>query len=503
MTSEMTNWVLLNAAGAEKAPSCVQNALRRLALPRLPACASFDWSLAALVGLSFFALLLPTVSGFLYDPDMQWHVRTGQEILASGHFPQTDSYSWTRTGQPWIAKEWLSQVLYASAYNLAGWTGAALLALGAASAAYALVFAALERRTGPIFALAAVLLVALAGNFHLLARPHVLAWPVMAAFAIGLLDAAEQGRAPRWPFALLMVLWANLHGSFLLGFILLPFFAWESLARAAGGHLALMARWVVFSLSCAFAVLIHPYGWHVLAAARDVLALGPAMGLIVEWRPQDFSSFTHFEFIILLGFGAALLSGVRLPAPRVLLLLALLHSALAHVRQETLCLMIVALLLGAPVAALLAAIPRLPRERRSIVAFSVFGSLLAMGVMAAQRGPLSLPEQVAPQAALAAARAANARGHVLNEDQFGGFLIGQHVPTYADGRAELFGPLHYDLTQALAGRRPEILSALLADQSIGWTILPTILPANNILDASPDWRRVFSDDVATVFVRRD
>ena len=453
------------------------------------------------MGLGFFAALLPTGGSLLSDPDMQWHVRTGQEILSSGHFPRVDSYSWTMAGKGWIAKEWLSQVLYALAFELGGWSGAALLAMAAASAAYALVFAALERRAGPLFALAATLLVAVAGNFHLLARPHVLAWPVAAAFAIGLLDAAEQGRAPRWALALLMVLWANLHGSFLLGFIFLPFFAWESLARTKGGHGALAARWAGFGLACALAVLIHPYGWRVLAAARDVLTLGPAMRLIVEWRPQDFSGFSHFEFILLLGLGAALLSGVRLPAPRVILLLALLHSALAHVRQETLGLMVAALLLGAPVAALRGAVSRLPREARPAVAAAVLASLTAMGVMALLRGPLALSEQVAPQAALAAARAAHVQGNVLNEDQFGGFLISQRVPTYADGRAELYGPMHYELTQALDGRDPGALQALLANREIGWTLLPSNLPVNKALAASPDWRRLFSDDVATVYAR--
>jgi hypothetical protein len=471
-------------------------------LPALGRRPRFDWALAALVLLALFAILLPTAGGLLADPDALWHLRTGQEILGRGHFPEVDSYSWSKTGQPWIAKEWLSQVLYALSYALAGWTGATLLALAAASAAYALVFAALERRGGPIFALAAIFLLALAGNFHLLARPHVLAWPVAAGFAIGLLDAAEDARAPRWAFALLMTLWANLHGSFLLGFIVLPFFAWESIARARENRIGLGLRWAGFGLACAMAALVHPYGWRVLLAARDVLALGPAMSLIAEWRPQNFQTFNHFEFILLLGLGAALLTGVRLPAPRVALLLALLHSALEHVRQETLALMIVALILGAPVAALQREIIRVPREKLRLAALAVAGLLALMAGSFAQKGPLALPPEIAPQAALDAARAAGVSGQVLNEDQFGGFLISQHVPTYVDGRAELYGQMHYDLSMALAGRRPETLKALMTDPKIGWAILPNMFPANRDFEASPDWRQVFRDDVASVYIRR-
>jgi hypothetical protein len=115
---------------------------------------------------------------------------------------------------------------------------------------------------------------------------------------------------------------------------------------------------------------------------------------------------------------------------------------------------------------------------------------------------LRLPDEIAPRAALAAARAAGVTGQVLNEDRFGGFLIGQHVPTYADGRAELFGPMHYDLSMALAGRKADVLKDLLANPQIGWTLLPTALPANQVLDASPEWRRVYRDEVASVYARR-
>jgi hypothetical protein len=485
-----------NAARREKF------SLRRFALPPLAVAPPCDGPLAAMAALVFFALLLPAAPSLLSDPDMLWHLRTGQEILATGQFPQADSYSWTMKGQGWIAKEWLSQVLYALCFNLAGWTGVALLALVAACAAFGLLFAALDRRAGPLFAIAVVALVALAGNYHLLARPHVLAWPVAAAFAIQLLDAAEEGRAPHWPQALLLVLWANLHGSFLLAFVLLPFFAWESLARASKNHGRLTLRWTGFAALCLLASLVHPYGWQVFAAARDVLALGPALGLIVEWRPQNFAGFGHFEFILLLGLGASLLSGLRLPAPRVALALALLHSALAHARQETLGLMVVALLIAAPVAALRGEIFRQRRLEWRFVALAAAGLLMAAAGSLSYRGGLSLPAEIAPQAALDAARAAGIAGQVLNEDQFGGFLISQHVPTYADGRAELFGPLHYDLSMALAGRKPAVLRDLLANPAIGWTLLPTVLPANEVLDASPQWRRVYRDDVASVYARR-
>ena len=99
----------------------------------------------------------------------------------------------------------------------------------------------------------------------------------------------------------------------------------------------------------------------------------------------------------------------------------------------------------------------------------VFAAIMAG--FAVWQGPLSLPGETAPQAALAASRAAGAAGQALNDDQFGGFVISRHVPTYVDSCAELFGRMYYDLSLAVAGRKPDLLAALLADRAIGWTFL--------------------------------
>ena len=79
-----------------------------------------SWPL--LLGLAVFVFLNnPTGLPLLSDPDTHWHITVGNWILTHGSVPTTDSYSYTFTGQPWIAKEWLSQVLLALAYDIGGW----------------------------------------------------------------------------------------------------------------------------------------------------------------------------------------------------------------------------------------------------------------------------------------------------------------------------------------------------------------------------------------------
>src|SRR5690349_20653547 len=99
-----------------------------------------SWPL--LIGLAVFVFLNnPSGLPLLSDPDTHWHITVGNWILTHGAVPAVDTYSFTFTGQPWIAKEWLSQILLALAFNIGGWGGVTVLA----SAAIGFTFALLPR----------------------------------------------------------------------------------------------------------------------------------------------------------------------------------------------------------------------------------------------------------------------------------------------------------------------------------------------------------------------
>jgi len=133
----------------------------------------------------------------LGDPDSHWHIAVGNWILAHGRVPYFDFYSFTFTGQPWIAKEWLSQVLLAGAYDAGGWGGVVVLGAAAFAASFAVLIRLLLRDLRPVpalmFAGTAVVLMAP----HFLARPHALAFPFMLLWVDGLVRAVEERRAPR------------------------------------------------------------------------------------------------------------------------------------------------------------------------------------------------------------------------------------------------------------------------------------------------------------------
>src|SRR3954462_7555275 len=116
--------------------------------PQVPLSARALFSLSIVIFTFFLALLLNVVSddGLLRDPDTFWHIEVGRRILLTGSFPWADEFSHTFQGHPWIAKEWLSQIIFALLYQAGGWTAVVAVSVGAVALTFALLFAELARQ---------------------------------------------------------------------------------------------------------------------------------------------------------------------------------------------------------------------------------------------------------------------------------------------------------------------------------------------------------------------
>jgi len=187
---------------------------------------------------------------------------------------------------------------------------------------------------------------------------------------------------------------------------------------------------------------------------------------------------------------------------RALVVIGLIHFALAQVRNADLLAMLAPLYLAAPLARQLGA------RAEDDAAGSARGmNLIILGVMIVATGLVlgrdvrPVPQNT-PAAAVASADLAKA-GPVLNDYSFGGYLIFAGIPTFIDGRGELYGGqfiARYNRDVSLADLRDFL--KLLDQYKIGATLLATDTPAVALLDRLPDWQRVYSDDVAVVHKRR-
>ncbi|MGZ3294038.1 MAG: hypothetical protein ACXU9D_12310, partial [Xanthobacteraceae bacterium] len=412
-------------------------------------------------------------------------------------------FSFSMHGAPWITFEWLSEVIYAAVYALSGWAGVVALAAAAVALAVGLLMRFLLRELSPTPALLMVVAAVTLLAPHILARPHVLTLPIMVAWAAALVRCMDRhAPPPYWALPLLM-LWANLHGSVVLALGLIGPAVLEALLdKKRSEWPRVLLRWLPFTALSVAACCLTPYGPDPLLMPLKTLGLGPALGWIGEWRPQDFSHVGVFELLLLAGI-FALARGMTLPVVRALVLLGLIHFALAQTRNADLLAMLAPLYLAAPLARQFGA------GAEDDAAGSARGvNLAAVGVMIVATG-LALAREVrpapvnTPEAALASADLAKA-GPVLNDYSFGGYLIFAGIPTFIDGRGELFGGpfiVRYNRDVSLANLRDFI--ELLDQYKFGATLLAPDTPAVALLDRLPDWQRVYSDDVAVVHKRRD
>ncbi|MBN9148018.1 MULTISPECIES: hypothetical protein [unclassified Nitrobacter] len=457
------------------------------------------------VGAGIYLLLLIRGDGLLRDADTFWQIKVGQWIAAHHAVPFTDIYSFTRAGEPWISTSWLAQVLFAQAFDLGGWAGVVVLTALAAAAALALLAHVLCRFLPPLQVGVVICAVFALASPHLLARPHVLAMPVMIAWASGLVSASGRGGAPSPWLLALMIAWANLHGGFVFGLALIGAFALDAVWNAeAARRKRVVFGWALFGFAALVASCVTPYGWGTLLAARNILGLGEALSLIIEWRPVDFSHVSALEVCLLGLLGLALFRGVRLTPPRILLVLGLTQMALAHSRSIEVFAFLLPLVVAEPLSVQFSALRRtesraisLSAARLAVVVFLLCGFTAAF---AASRSYVPASGK-SLTGAVQAMKDHGAR-RVLNEYFFGGLLIAADVPVFIDGRTELYGEqfvlAHVD---ALQLRNVGKFLTLLDTYRIDATLLDPSSPAVHLLDRLDGWRRVYSDGNAVLHMR--
>jgi len=447
------------------------------------------------LALAVFALCAFSPAIF-NDSDTWSHIATGDWMFAHHAIPHADPFTFSVPGKPWVAHEWLSEILLALAYKAAGFVGVALLTGAAAGLAVFIVARSAARDLAGVALAAVGVLAVLLIAPSLLARPHILALPVFALWTQTLFAARD--RAPPLALALLMTLWANLHGGFAVGLALIAPIAVEAvIAAPAGGRAALARDWALFALAALAAALVNPFGLQGLLFPVRLLDLY-ALSRVGEWQPESFAHPNALEAALLGLIGVALTRPLRLPAIRLALLIGLLHLSLAHARHEMLLAVIGPMLLAKPLAEALgapgSALRRNGRAGLIAAAFAIAAVRLLFPAPA-------LPPYASTRAALAALPPAVRAEPVLNGYGFGGYLIFEGVKPYVDGRADMFGDAFLNDYAEIARGEPQALKGALTREHIGWTMFSPTRGATAAMDAMPGWRRVYADPRVVVHVR--
>ena len=272
-----------------------------------------------------------------------------------------------------------------------------------------------------------------------------------------------------------------------LGLMLAGAFALEAVvgARDAAERRALFIAWAKFGVAALLVACITPYGPESILVTSRIFGLGDALSVIAEWRAPDFQKQPMQELVLLVALYLALSRGLKLPLIRLLIVLGLVHLFLRYARNAELLAMLAPLVIapllarqfpaiaaepqaggplqrarrGRPVRAALAA---LPRARRPAGGRADRASPASRRRPTTRRGRGRLRARRRPQGQ-----------RVFNHYGFGGYLISAGIPTFIDGRGELYGgDFIKRYVEAVSLRGEEPLEALLDRYAIDWTLLP-------------------------------
>lgn len=495
-------------------------------------------SIADLIFLALFGVLVftPLSVRLLGDAGIGWHIRTGQEILASHAIPHVDSFSSTMQGRPWLAWEWLYDVKVGGLDSAFGLNGVVCFTALAIAAVFAGMFQFLIcRGTNLFFALALVLLAISASMIHFLARPHVFSW-LFGLLWFWILDSTERnlasgnGLSDRWLWILpvSMLIWVNVHGGFLLGFALMGMFwlgsTWiwfRSSENSLAGSLARIAaaKRVRTLTSVGFVSLlvsfVNPYGWKLHVHVYDYLSNRFLIDHIDEFQSPNFHGIAQKCFLGLLLISIAVLvaRGRKLSLSHILVVLFAVYAGLYASRNIP----ISAILLGMVIGPLLPSGGSRESFSQRMLAVQnatrghlwIVGGIVLTFAVAANGGRVGSTQwmsahfnpQRMPVEAVDYLRSKSVTAPILAPDYWGGYLIYRLYPqtqVVVDDRHDLYGEQFFRSYLSFL-RGEEGWSEFLREHPAGYVIVPEKSTLVALIGDSHGWKRIYADDVAVVF----
>jgi hypothetical protein len=455
------------------------------------------------------------------DPDVWWHLRTGQLMLQNHSLFHTDPYSFTRFGQPWVNHEWLSEILTFSLYRVSGFGG---LIVGFAIVIAATLLLVFMRCPGrPYLAALMTLWGAVASAPAWGVRPQMFSLLLASIFLV-LLETSNKHPALLWWTVPLMLLWVNLHAGYPIGLAFLALFLLGETLEAAvhAGQWTQSAcrlkSLVLAFVLCLAVVPLNPNGLRIYSYPFETLR-SPAMHkFIQEWFSPDFHDPMYLPLLLMV---LALIAGLgfspRHPRLRdLVLLLATVPAALRSMRHIPILVLVLAPVLAGLAEAwlqqrggerFLQAGERQPTRRivlanvLVLVAFSVFTLLRIRQVVHTQE---QTEAQHFPQAAVAFLSREHPPGPILNHYNFGGYFTWKLYTQYhvfTDGRADVYGDRFMDDFAAIYYLKDDWRMSF-NRWGIQTVILPPDAPLITALRPSLDWKQIYADSQAIILTRR-
>ena len=468
------------------------------------------------------AVLMLFIEGF-QDPDFWWHLRVGRWMVDNAKLPSVDLFTFTVPDHVWTDHEYLTEALMWFIYSAAGTVGLAIVFGLVTWAGFWLIYRQVKRQPFVIVGLG-LALGALAG------------WPIwgpraqMITFALTCLELywihgylSGRSRALNF-FPVVMAIWANLHGGWVIGFVWLGValvaeligWVWDRSNPAHRRHVRFLA---IIGAASLVAVLATPHGFSLYLYPFQTQGSVAQQKLIVEWFSPDFHQiylrpFEAMVFIVIAGFA------LRRPSLyQFLLVISGLGLAFQSVRH-------VALFVAAATPVMIAVYSdywnelatsrgwKLRLPARTLFAAITGGVLvLVLGVtllkIYSDVSPAVQQKLDASSYPIGAADWLAAHPEVgtrmYNQYGWGGYLAYRFYPdpnrrVFIFGEAELMGDPLLNQYNSVQNLRPDWQS-ILDQYQVDYIIFNKGEALSNVLATQPEWKLAYQDDVAVIYVR--
>ena len=490
-----------SVAASHRESSCTTSPVRWL----VPSLTHWIWLVLLLLLISQPWRTMMVAS----DGDACMHWRVGEWMLEHHQIIGADVFSYSRFGEPIVSKEWLAELIFAVAGRWSGLFGVSVVGALLIATTFALLHRQLLREGNAILAATVVtLLAAWAANSHWLARPHAFSFLFALLWhdALRRYERSMNARALAIQLGVLMLLWVNLHGAFLAGFIILGAY-W--LGAAITRDRTKLKVLTAIALECALASLANPSGYKLHLHNLAFLHSDFFKGWLAEYSSVRFDSPEAVGFSIWLALMFVVLAVWR---PRVspgeaVVLISWTYFALYSIRNVPLL-----TILSAPIIT-----PALSEfERRKWIDLSLamqrvndgargwpVVAVVAVVAIGFVRHPTQMPAKDWPVDALAFIQQHPDQfaGHMFNQYAWGGYLM-QELPehkVFVDGRTDFYGEtLLKEFEQTTALRSNWV--AVLDKYDVAWTLMPSDHRLNLALALlQPQWSCIYTDSVAAIW----
>jgi hypothetical protein len=456
----------------------------------------------------------------IVDPDLWWHLRNAQYLVANLRLPRIDTYTHTTPGLPWMNHEWLSELLYYGGYRAFDLQGVYMVFAGALAALAVIMFWLCMKENGdPLIAMVAAVSGILLQAVGYGPRTQTFGWLCFAAMFAILLRFRAVRRAPLWLLPPIFCVWINLHGSWVFGGMVYAVFIAAGLVRHDVGRLIAdpwswdeLKKLVLAGVASVAALFVNPFGYRLVlfpikmiyALTADHLMHGGSVN-IEEFAPINFQDGRGKLVALVLGlvFALVLIGRRRWRIDNALLTAFVLYGGVTHIRLLFLAGIVLPPILVVQFGRISPYDGR--REQRVLNAAAL---AIALGVLLVSfPSASSLQAQEAdffPVRAVDYLRTHPQTGNMFNQFEWGGYLEWnlRNAPTFIDARGDIVDaqgrsadPFGEYASIATLANTQETLERF----KISYILYRAKTPLAYYLSKVPQWERIYGDDQAVIY----